>query len=76
MPDESIISDRRTLLDEFGLMTEADFALLVGAEVKTLRNTPRQDLPEYVKVGRQRLFKKAAVEAYLEDHRIVTRRVA
>jgi hypothetical protein len=67
--------DRRALLDEFGLITEEDFALLIGCEVKTVRNTAWQDLPEHIKVGRQRLFKKAAVEAYL-DRRIVTRRIA
>jgi hypothetical protein len=62
--------ERRVLLDEFDLMSEADYALMIGTEIKTVRNTPRQDLPEFVKVGRQRFFKKESVRAFLEERRM------
>jgi hypothetical protein len=48
---------RRTeLLEKFGLITESDLATLWGVSVKTLRNKPLVDLPEFVNMGRARLF--------------------
>jgi hypothetical protein len=41
-------------------------AALLGMTVKSLKNRPRSDLPEFVKAGRRRLFKEASVRAHLE----------
>jgi hypothetical protein len=54
------------LLERFGLITEEDLAALLGMTVKSLKNRPRSDLPEFVKAGRRRLFKEASVRAHLE----------
>jgi hypothetical protein len=45
---------------------EEDLAALLGMTVKSLKNRPRSDLPEFVKAGRRRLFKEASVRAHLE----------
>jgi hypothetical protein len=47
---------RHELLAQFGLLSEDDLALLWGVEPKTLRNKPYSELPEFVTVGRQRLY--------------------
>ena len=56
----------KSLLDRLGLIPEEDFAALLGVSVKTLKNRPRTDLPDYVKAGRRRLFKEASVREYLD----------
>lgn len=56
----------RALLDKLGLVPEEEVAGLLGVSVKTLKNRPRSNLPEYVKAGRRRLFKLASVREYLE----------
>lgn len=66
------MSEPRHLLKEFGLVTEEDFAALLGVSVKTLKNRPRADLPEFVKAGRRRLFKADSVRAYLEARTVRT----
>jgi hypothetical protein len=53
---------RRELLERFGLISEADLALMWGVAVKTLRNKPLVDLPEHVTMGRQRFFYVKSVE--------------
>jgi hypothetical protein len=42
------------LLERFGLIAEEDLACLLGISVKSLKNRPRSDLPEFVKAGRRR----------------------
>jgi excisionase family DNA binding protein len=58
------------LLKRFGMLTEEDVAKLLGITVKTLKNRPRADIPEFVKAGRRRLFKEEAVRDYLEAHTV------
>lgn len=60
------MSEEADLLNRFGLVTEADLAKLMGITVPTLKNKPRQELPEFVKLGRRRLFKEQAVREFLE----------
>lgn len=62
------MSERRSdanLLKEFGLVSEESLAKLLGVKVKTLKNRPRDKLPEYVKKGHRRLFVAASVKAFL-----------
>lgn len=56
------------LLQRFGLVSEEDFAALLGISVRTLKNRPSSSMPEYVKAGRRRLYKEEAVREYLERH--------
>lgn len=56
----------QNLMQRLGLIPEEDFAALLGVSVKTLKNRPRADLPEFVKAGRRRLFKEASVRDYLD----------
>jgi hypothetical protein len=65
---------REVLLREFDLLTEQDLAVLLDVKPKTLRNRPFSDLPEFVTVGRRRLFYRKSVAAYLQKH-IQRRRV-
>ena len=53
-------------LDKFGLVPEEDFAAMLGVSVKTLKNRPRDQLPEFSKVGHRRLFKADSVREYFE----------
>ena len=53
--------EEQTLMQRLGLIPEEDFAALLGVAVKTLKNRPRSDLPEFVKAGRRRLYYKASV---------------
>lgn len=64
------MSNSTQLLKQFGLVAEEDVAKLLGVSVKTLKNRRRNDLPEFVKAGRRRLFKEDSVKAYL-DARVV-----
>ena len=57
-------------LEAFDLLPEEDFAAMLGVTVKTLKNRPRAQLPEFVKVGHRRLFKKASVKEFLDRHGI------
>lgn len=58
--------DSKRLLEQFGLIPEEDLAEMIGVKVKTLKNRPHSELPEFVKAGRRRLFKAASVRSYLE----------
>lgn len=60
------MSDSTELLERFGLITEEDFARMLGITVRTLKNRGRLDLPSFVKAGRKRLFHEDAVRAYLQ----------
>lgn len=53
-------------LKEFGLVPEEDFAAMLGVGLKTLKNRPRDQLPEFVKIGHRRLFRAESVRAYLD----------
>lgn len=64
------MTDAVNLLERFGLITEEDLATLLGVTIKTLKNRPRANLPEYVKAGRRRLFKEDAVKAFLDARTI------
>jgi hypothetical protein len=64
--DGAVATEGVDLLEPFGLITEEDLAALLGISVKSLKNKPRSDLPEFVKAGRRRLFKEASVRARLE----------
>jgi hypothetical protein len=55
-------------LKEFGLVPEEDFAAMLGVSVKTLKNRPRDQLPEFAKVGHRRLFKVESVREYFDRH--------
>ncbi len=48
------------LLERFGLMTEQALAAIRGVTVHTIRCTPHDELPEFVKWGRRRLFKESS----------------
>lgn len=54
------------LLERFGLIAEEDFAAFLGIGVKSLKNRPRMNLPDYVKVGRKRYYVEKSVREYLE----------
>ena len=55
----------KDLLKHFGLITEEQLAALLGITVPTLRNKPRDKLPEFTKKGRRRLFWEASVREFL-----------
>jgi hypothetical protein len=57
--------ERVRLMTEFGVITEAELAILFGVEVKTLRNRKENELPPFTKTGGQRLFFKEDVMAYM-----------
>jgi hypothetical protein len=57
-------------LKEFGLVPEEDFAAMLGVSVKTLKNRPRSQLPEFSKVGHRRLFKAESVREYFERNTV------
>lgn len=59
-------------LKEFGLVPEEDFAAMLGVTVKTLKNRPRDQLPEFAKVGHRRLFKADSVREYIARHTVKT----
>jgi hypothetical protein len=56
---------RRAMLAEFGLMSETDLATLLGVQVKTLRNRPFSELPDFTTAGRERLYYRASVALFL-----------
>jgi hypothetical protein len=58
--------DRRRLLDEFDVITEDDLAVVLDVVPKTLKNRPRSKLPKFSRVGRERLFHKDDVKAFLK----------
>jgi hypothetical protein len=60
------LNDRERLLAEFDLVIEQDVATLLGIDVKTLRNRPLAKQPKFSKVGRDRLYHKQALKAFLE----------
>jgi hypothetical protein len=53
------------MLEQFGLLADEDLAALLGLSVKSLKNRPRDQLPEIVKVGRRRFYKEASVREWL-----------
>jgi hypothetical protein len=55
----------REMLEQFGLLADEDLAALLGLSVKSLKNRPRHQLPEIVKVGRRRFYKEASVREWL-----------
>jgi hypothetical protein len=52
------------LLERFGLLTEEAVASMIGISRQSLKNRPVSQLPEFVKVGRRRLFKEASVREF------------
>lgn len=60
----------KVLLERFGLMAEEDFAAILGVSVRTLQNRRRDELPDFVKAGRRRLFVEESVRDFLDAHRI------
>lgn len=60
----------KALLERFGLIAEADLAALLGVTVKTLKNRKRDELPDFVKAGRRRLFVEESVRDFLDAHRV------
>lgn len=58
------ITDKE-LLDRFGLVTEESLATLLGITVPSLRNRPHDQLPEFTKRSRRRLFWEASVRQFL-----------
>jgi uncharacterized protein YidB (DUF937 family) len=57
--------ESQQLLERFGLMTEHDLAAVLGVTRGTLKNRAHSQLPEFVKVGRARLFEETSVREYL-----------
>lgn len=64
------MSSNAQLLKQFDLLAEEDFAKMLGVSVKTLKNRRHEDLPEFVKAGRRRLFKAQSVREYLDRHTV------
>lgn len=62
--------NNKALLERFGLIAEADLAALLGVTVKTLKNRKRDELPDFVKAGRRRLFVEESVRDFLDAHRV------
>ena len=60
----------KVLLERFGLMAEEDFAAILGVSVRTLQNRRRDELPDFVKAGRRRLFVEESGRDFLDAHRI------
>lgn len=60
------MTDSTDLLNRFGLITEDDFAKMLGISVRTLKNRGRAELPDFVKAGRRRLFVEESVRDYLK----------
>ena len=56
--------DPQQLLERFGLVTEEDFAAMLGVTRGTLKNRPHSRLPKFVKAGRRMLFKEESVREY------------
>lgn len=59
-------------LKEFDLVPEEDFAAMLGVSVKTLKNRPRDQLPDFVKVGHRRLFRAESIREYFDRHTVRT----
>ena len=55
-------------LKEFGYVPQEDFAAMLGISVKSLKDKPRSELPDFAKVGHRWLFKADSVREYLERH--------
>jgi hypothetical protein len=51
-------------------MAEEDLAAILGVSVKTLKNRRREELPDFVKAGRRRLFVEESVRDFLDAHRV------
>lgn len=62
------------LLNRFGLVAEEDLAKLLGITVPTLKNKPRQELPDYVKIGRRRMFKEDSIREFLASKTVTSGR--
>jgi hypothetical protein len=54
VPGMDGLVDPQQLLERFGLVTEEDFAAMLGVTRGTLKNRPYSQLPEFVKVGHRR----------------------
>lgn len=67
---DATTASNRALLERFGLMVEEDLAAILGVSVKTLKNRRRDELPDFVKAGRRRLFVEESVRDYLDAHRV------
>lgn len=59
--------ERKRVLDELGLMTEAELCLLFECGVKTLKNRTASELPPYFKAGHKRLFFREDVIKYFRQ---------
>lgn len=57
--------DSDGLLNHYGLITEEALASLLGISIKALKNRGRTNLPNFVKVGRRRLYEEASVREFL-----------
>lgn len=53
-------------LKRFGLVSEAEVAVLLGITVASMRNRPLDKLPASFKSGRRRLFREDAVREFIE----------
>jgi len=57
----SELMEPQQLLERIGLISEAALAAMIGVGIKSLRNRPRTELPDFVKVGHLRLNKEESV---------------
>ena len=67
-PKSNQLIDRQRLLDEFGIVTEADVARLLNIDVKTLRNRPLSQKPKFTKIGAKRVTTRQWVRDYLDGN--------
>jgi hypothetical protein len=63
------LASRRQLLEDFGLLTEGELAVLFDVEIKTLKNRPANDLPPFTRTGGTKLFFREDIKKFLQDKR-------
>jgi len=59
--------DQQMVLDQLGLMTEAQLASLYGCGRKAMQNRPRSELPPFFRAGGKRLFFREDVVRFFKN---------
>ena len=57
------------VLDELGVVTEAQLGMIQGCSPRAMKNRPQADLPPYFKAGGKRLFFKDDVVKFYRNRR-------
>ena len=77
MQSTAQVPDSAALRRELGFITEAEFCALVGISVPTARNRQSKGtLPPHYRLGSNKLYKLAEVEAWIRRRRVQHDRVA